>query len=132
MRVTLKCLSGGVLAIRALGLGLMAGCAGNSGGEAARGAAGESFGAGYPPGSAAWSGEARGAYRTAFLAGIQDQKEGYRYDDDRGALVLAVEERGFYRQGYRRGYYHEANLRRQERRAPAGAAEQQDGEVDGP
>lgn len=50
------------------------------------------------------------------MAGMQDQREGYRYDDDRGAQVLDTEERGFYRQGYRRGYYHEANLRRLERR----------------
>ena len=70
--------------------------------------------------SAAWSDGARGAYRTAFLAGMQDRKEGYRYDDDRGALVLEMEERGFYRQGYRRGYYHEEKVRRLEREAGAG------------
>ena len=57
------------------------------------------------------------------MAGMQDQKEGYRYDDDRGAQVLDVEERGFYRQGYRRGYYHEANVRRQERREAAAGEE---------
>jgi len=93
--------------------GFLAGCAGNPGAEAAAGAAaGASFGAGYPPGSAAWPEGARVAYRTAFVAGMQDEKEGYRYDDDRGAQVLDVKGRGFYRQGYRRGYYHEARLRR--------------------
>ena len=80
------------------------------------------FGPGYPPGSAAWSAGARAAYRVAFMAGQQDEREGFRFDDDRGALVLEGEERGFYRQGYRRGYYHEQTLRRQERRAAAAAA----------
>ncbi len=75
-----------------------------------------SFGPGYPPGSAVWSEGAKAAYRSAFLAGMQDQKEGYRFDDDRGAMPLEVGERGFYRQGYRRGYYHEANVRRQEQK----------------
>ena len=76
------------------------------------GGPGASFGLGYPPGSAQWTDVAKLAYRTAFLAGMQDQKEGYRYDDDRGAAALAVEQRGFYRQGYRRGYYHEYSVRR--------------------
>ena len=53
------------------------------------------------------------------MAGMQDQREGYRYDDDRGALVLDVEERGFYRQGYRRGYYRETLARRVGREAAA-------------
>ena len=52
---------------------------------------------------------------------MQDQREGFRYDDDRGALMLDMEERGFYRQGYRRGYYRETNARRLERRARAEA-----------
>lgn len=53
---------------------------------------------------------------------MQDQKEGFRFDDDRGAAAVEVEERGFYRQGYRRGYYHESNLRRLERQTGAAAA----------
>jgi hypothetical protein len=103
---------------------LLAGCAGNpsaSAGGAENSTA--SFGPGYPPGSAAWDTETRSAYRTAFLAGMQDQKEGFRYDDERGAAVLDIEVRGFYRQGYRRGYYHEQNLRRQERKEVEQAAE---------
>ena len=76
------------------------------------GGPGASFGLGYPPGSAQWTDVAKVAYRTAFLAGMQDQKEGYRYDDDRGTEALEVEQRGFYRQGYRRGYYHEDSVRR--------------------
>ncbi|MDB6068913.1 MAG: hypothetical protein JWL81_84 [Verrucomicrobiales bacterium] len=87
--------------------------------------AGGSFGPGYPPGSAGWSVKARTAYRTAFVAGMQDQKDGFRYDDDRGALALDVDLRGFFRQGYRRGYYHEATLRRLRRgqNAPADPVE---------
>lgn len=112
-------------ALLALGAGVLLGasCAGNPGGpasastsglggEGAVNSASGSFGPGYPPGSAAWSVKARTAYRTAFVSGLQDQKEGFRYDDDRGALALDVDLRGFFRQGYRRGYYHEATLRR--------------------
>lgn len=102
-----------------LALGLLAGCAGNPGAEGLEVAAGASFGAGYPPGSAAWGEEERVAYRTAFLAGMQDQREGYRFDDDRGALVLDESVRGFYRQGYRHGYYRDEVLRRHERQNPA-------------
>ena len=84
-------------------------------------AAGASFGPGYPPGSAVWGEEERVAYRTAFVTGMQDQREGYRFDDDRGALVLDESVRGFYRQGYRHGYYRDEVLRRHERQNPAEA-----------
>ena len=95
---------------------LMVGCAGHPPAEVKAGGPEGSFGPGYPSGSAVWSEGARTAYRNSFMAGMQDRREGYRFDDDRGAMVLDVEERGFYRQGYRRGYYHEEALRRQERR----------------
>ena len=72
---------------------------------------GARLGPGYPPGSADWGEGARVAYRTAFIAGMQDQREGYRFNDDRGALVLDPEVRGFYRKGYRQGYYHDATVR---------------------
>ena len=121
------CFLSGRAAVLGAAVFLLAGCAGDPGREAPPPGNGSSFGAGYPPGSAAWSDAGRSAYRTAFMAGMQDQKEGYRYDDDRGAQVLDVEERGFYRQGYRRGYYHEANVRRQERREAA-AGEEKTGE----
>jgi hypothetical protein len=101
-------------------MGGLVGCASDDG--LAPAGAGDRFGPGYPPGSAAWKAGARAAYRTAFMAGMQDQKDGYRYDDDRGALALDVEDRGFYRQGYRRGYYRESTLKRQEQRA-AGTAD---------
>ena len=65
--------------------------------------------------------EERVAYRTAFVTGMQDQREGYRFDDDRGALVLDESVRGFYRQGYRHGYYRDEVLRRHERQNPAEA-----------
>lgn len=128
-------------ALLAAGAGVLLGasCAGNPGssasasgfgGDGAVESAAGSFGPGYPPGSAAWSVKARTAYRTAFGSGMQDQKEGFRYDDDRGALTLDVDLRGFFRQGYRRGYYHEATLRRLRRNGasldgpgqPAGSA----------
>lgn len=102
-----------------LALGWLAGCAGNPGAEGPEMAAGASFGPGYPPGSAVWGEEERVAYRTAFMAGMQDQREGYRFDDDRGALVLDETMRSFYRQGYRHGYYRDEVLRRQERQNPA-------------
>jgi hypothetical protein len=89
-------------------LGLLAGCATEvERQEPAGSGMGDRYGPGYPPGSAAWSPEARTAFRNAFVNGMADQKEGYRYDEDRGAMVLDTEVRGFYRQGYRRGYYHE-------------------------
>lgn len=53
------------------------------------------------------------------MAGLQDRKEGFRYDDDRGSKGLDIEVQGFYRQGYRRGYYHEDRLRELERREKA-------------
>ncbi len=102
-----------------LALGLLAGCAGNPGAEEPEMAAGASFGPGYPPGSALWGEDERVAYRTAFVTGMQDQREGYRFDDDRGALVRDESERGFYRQGYRHGYYHDQTVRRQERQNQA-------------
>lgn len=110
----------GTLARAAAGLGLiillgcLPGCAVNSEPNAPSGGEGGSFGPGYPAGSAQWTDGARSAYRTAFVAGRQDQREGYRYDDDRGAMRWGMEERMFYRQGYRRGYYRETHLRRLE------------------
>lgn len=103
-------------------VGGLVGCASDDG-LASAGAAGERFGPGYPPGSAAWKAGAQAAYRTAFMAGMQDEREGFRYDDDRGALLLDLEDRGYYRQGYRKGYYHESNLRRQERRRSEGSSQ---------
>lgn len=98
----------GALVLAGCGV-FLAGCAA----ESSAGAGGAGFGPGYPGGSAAWSQGARGAYRLGFLAGGQDQGEGFRFDDDRGALQQEVDERGYFRQGYRRGYYYDAGLRRQ-------------------
>lgn len=88
---------------------------------------GARFGPGYPPGSLAWSAGEREAYRVSFAAGMRDQREGYRFDDDRGALALELKERGFYRQGYRRGYYRDEAVRRQARRAAGAGAEAEAG-----
>ena len=105
---------------------LLAGCAGDPAWEATRATTESSFGAGYPTGSAAWSHGARAAYRTAFMAGMQDRREGFRYEDDRGALRLDREQQGFYRQGYRRGYYHVRAVRRSESHADADAETQEE------
>ncbi len=70
------------------------------------------FGPGYPAGSAGWSVKEREVYRAAFDAGRRDQREGYRYDDDRVTVPLKEELRSFSRQGYRAGYYHQAAARR--------------------
>ncbi len=103
------------------GVVFLLGCAGSGGPSAAAAdGAGERYGAGYPPGSARWSVAARTAWRTAFMSGMEDEREGFRYDEDRGALRWEGEERALYRQGYRRGYYHEGTVRRLER---AGGAE---------
>jgi len=105
--VGLRCWGmGGMVAVFLMGV---VGCASEERpapvGEGAR------LGPGYPPGSAGWSEGAQAAYRTAFMAGMQDQREGYRFNDDRGALVLDQDVRGFYRKGYRQGYYHDAAVR---------------------
>ena len=105
---------------------LLAGCAGDPAWEATRATTESSFGAGYPSGSSAWSHGARAAYRTAFMAGMQDRREGFRYEDDRGALRLDREQQGFYRQGYRRGYYHVRAVRRSESHADADAETQEE------
>lgn len=72
----------------------------------------ESFGPGYPSGSAAWSAKERGIYRAAYDAGTRDQVEGYRYDDDLVTVPLDQGMRGVSRQGYRNGYYHDQAVRR--------------------
>lgn len=99
-------------------------------GETASTQSGSRFGPGYPPGSAAWSPDARAAYRTAFMAGLQDQREGYRYDEDRGAMLAEEHVRVFYRKGYRRGYYHDAAVQRTRQQAADEEALAPDGSLD--
>lgn len=106
-------------------LGLMVSC-GSAGPPAAGTGTQESFGPGFPTGSAAWSAKEREIYRAAYDAGSRDQAEGYRYDDDRVTAPLDKETRGFSRQGYRNGYYHDQAVRRAARPAAdtgAGATE---------
>lgn len=78
-------------------------------------------GPGFPAGSAGWNAKEREAYHAAFVAGQRDQREGYRYDDDRVTLPLGQELRSFARQGYRGGYYQDTAAR-QARRSAAAAA----------
>lgn len=80
-----------------------------------------SAGPGYPPGSAVWSQEERDVYRTAFLTGLQDQRGGIRYEEDQGASQLEGRKSSLYRQGYRKGYYHDAAVKRTREREEAAA-----------
>ncbi len=88
---------------------VLAGCAATE--EPGPGGPQGSYGPGYPPGSAAWSKGAKTAFRDSFMAGMADRREGFRYDEDRGAVKLDMDERYFYRMGYRRGYYHDDAVR---------------------
>jgi hypothetical protein len=76
-----------------------------------------SYGPGYPAGSAGWTEKERALYRAAFDAGRRDQREGYRFDDDRVTARLDVDLKSFSRQGYRAGYYYDASRRRAARTA---------------
>lgn len=82
-----------------------------------------SYGPGYPAGSAGWTDKERALYRAAFDAGRRDQREGYRFDDDRVTIPLDVDSRSYSRQGYRAGYYYDASRRRAARAAAASSVQ---------